>query len=196
MRISDWSSDVCSSDLATRVNLEIARRAVRCVLYILSFPNQNGVSGMNRRVTVLLAALALPMVMASGAQAQESDNCNPVVDGTGDPVHSSSDFVVSNSFPVPCPTAETPAAAPAAPAPEMRTEYLVFFDWDQSDITPTGDAIIQDAATAISGGQATRVTVNGYADTSGPTDYNAGLSDLREEEIGRAPGRERVGPYE
>src|SRR3546814_16573339 len=56
---------------ATRVNLEIARRAVRCVLYILSFPNQNGVSGMNRRVTVLLAALALPMVMASGAQAQE-----------------------------------------------------------------------------------------------------------------------------
>lgn len=136
---------------------------------------------MNRRVTVLLAALALPMVMASGAQAQEADNCNPVVDGTRDPVRSSSGLVVSNSFAVPCPAAEAPAAA--APAPEMRTEYLVFFDWDRADVTPTADAIIQDAAEAVASGQATRVSVSGFTDTSGPTNYNIGLSNRRAEAV-------------
>lgn len=67
--------------------------------------------------------------------------------------------------------------APAAAAP--RT-YIVFFDWDQSTITPTGQNIIGSVGEdfAVATGDPL-VSIAGHADTSGPADYNVGLSERR-----------------
>ncbi len=64
----------------------------------------------------------------------------------------------------PPPPPPAPVAAPPAPAP-ART-YLVFFDWDRSDLTGRAREIIAEAAQASTRVQTTRIEVNGYADTS------------------------------
>jgi OmpA-OmpF porin, OOP family len=66
-------------------------------------------------------------------------------------------------------------AVPGRPQP-----YLVFFDFDRSDITPEADRIIRAAADAWKRGQ-TRMTVAlvGHADRSGTDAYNQRLSERR-----------------
>lgn len=76
----------------------------------------------------------------------------------------------------PPPPAETPVASPA-PAP-VRT-YLVFFDWDKSDLTARARQIIAEAAQASTRVQTTRIEVDGYTDKSGSATYNQGLSVRR-----------------
>jgi outer membrane protein OmpA-like peptidoglycan-associated protein len=76
--------------------------------------------------------------------------------------------------------AQAPAApAPApAPAPAVPKTYLVFFDFDKSDITPEAARIIKQAADEAKKGNV-RVIVTGHADRSGATDYNQRLSERR-----------------
>jgi outer membrane protein OmpA-like peptidoglycan-associated protein len=82
-------------------------------------------------------------------------------------------------------SAATAAAtpAPAAPAGDART-YLVFFDWDKSDLTARARQIIADAAGASSRLAVTRIEVAGHADTSGTPPYNQGLSMRRAQTVG------------
>jgi outer membrane protein OmpA-like peptidoglycan-associated protein len=65
--------------------------------------------------------------------------------------------------------------APAGKAEDART-YLVFFDWDQTDLTSRARQIIADAAGATSRLAVTRIEVAGHADSSGTPPYNQGLS--------------------
>lgn len=83
--------------------------------------------------------------------------------------------------------APTPAVA-AAPAPVAVAEpeppmlprnFLVFFDWDKSDITPEADAILRDAAAYAKANGAARIIATGHADRSGPDAYNLALSQRR-----------------
>ena len=67
------------------------------------------------------------------------------------------------------------APAPAVRADEART-YLVFFDWDKTDLTSRARQIIADAAGASSRLAVTRIEVAGHADSSGTAPYNQGLS--------------------
>ena len=85
-----------------------------------------------------------------------------------------------NAAPPPPPPAPAPAAAPA-PAP-ART-YLVFFDWDKSDLTPRARSIIAEAAQASTHVQTTRIEANGYTDLSGTAAYNMGLSVRRADAV-------------
>jgi outer membrane protein OmpA-like peptidoglycan-associated protein len=78
--------------------------------------------------------------------------------------------------PAPAPEAPAPMAAPA-PAPAKT--YLVFFDWDKSDLTPRATSIIAQAATDSHSQNVTTLDVSGYTDTSGTPDYNQGLSERR-----------------
>jgi len=70
-----------------------------------------------------------------------------------------------------------PAPAPiAAPTPAPARTYLVFFDWDRSDLSSRATQIIAEAATASTHVQVTRILCNGYTDTSGTARYNQALS--------------------
>jgi outer membrane protein OmpA-like peptidoglycan-associated protein len=82
--------------------------------------------------------------------------------------------------PQPPAPAPTPAPAPvAAPAPAPAKTYLVFFDWDKSDLTPRATQIIAQAASDSHTQNTTTLQVSGYTDTSGTAVYNQGLSERR-----------------
>ena len=72
------------------------------------------------------------------------------------------------------------AVAPAAVAPAATARtYLVFFDWDRSDLTERARQIVAEAAAASTSVAATRIEVAGHADRSGSPVYNQGLSQRR-----------------
>jgi OOP family OmpA-OmpF porin len=68
--------------------------------------------------------------------------------------------------PPPPPAAPGAPLLPAAPAPMAARTYLVFFDWDRSDLTGRAREIVAQAAQASTHVQTTRIEVNGYTDTS------------------------------
>lgn len=77
-----------------------------------------------------------------------------------------------------------PPAIPAGEVPksavrESSRSYLVFFDWDRSDLTERARAIITEAAQATTRIAVTRIEVSGHADRSGTPQYNQGLSQRR-----------------
>lgn len=80
----------------------------------------------------------------------------------------------------------SPAAAPApaptpAPAPraDIQRSFLVFFDFNKSDITPEANRVIQQAADHAKRGGVSRIIVTGHTDTSGSPQYNQRLSERR-----------------
>jgi OOP family OmpA-OmpF porin len=68
------------------------------------------------------------------------------------------------------------AAPPPAPAPGRVTNYMVFFDFDRSNITPTAATTIKQAADDAKAGRRTSIGVTGHADRSGADAYNMALS--------------------
>ncbi len=70
-------------------------------------------------------------------------------------------------------------AASAVPASPVSRSYLVFFDWDKSNLTDRARQIVSEAAANSTKVQYTRLEVNGYTDTSGTPQYNQGLSIRR-----------------
>jgi OmpA-OmpF porin, OOP family len=85
--------------------------------------------------------------------------------------------------PQPVPPAPAPAAPVAAPAPAPAKTYLVFFDWDKSDLTPRATQIISQAASDSHTNTTTTIDVSGYTDTSGTPTYNQGLSQRRAQAV-------------
>lgn len=87
--------------------------------------------------------------------------------------------VVAAPPPPPPAPAEPPAPPPPPPPPPAPGPFIVFFDWDKSDITPEAASILDNvAAQYASTGQAS-VTLAGHADKSGSDQYNVGLSERR-----------------
>jgi OmpA family protein len=72
-----------------------------------------------------------------------------------------------------CEEAPPPPAPP--PAPTVRN-FLVFFDFDKSTLTPRAMDIVKEAANVAKSGQNARVTLTGHTDTAGPAAYNMALS--------------------
>ena len=72
-------------------------------------------------------------------------------------------------------TAAAPVAPPAA-APAQSNSFLVFFDWDRSDITPQAQNTIRQAAAAYKSKGNARINAIGHTDKSGPESYNMALS--------------------
>lgn len=91
---------------------------------------------------------------------------------------------VAAAAPVPAPApAPVPAPAPkAAPAP-MPKSFIVFFDFDKTNVSPEGSSIISKAATSAKQGNVTRVELTGHADRSGSDKYNLALSQKRAEAV-------------
>jgi outer membrane protein OmpA-like peptidoglycan-associated protein len=64
---------------------------------------------------------------------------------------------------------------PPAPTPQA-TSFMVFFDWDRSDLSQQALATIGQAAQAFKQRGSARITATGHTDTSGPESYNMALS--------------------
>jgi len=75
------------------------------------------------------------------------------------------------------------AAPPPPPAPVAVGPFIVFFDWDRSDITPQAAAILDNAASAYQQTGQAQVVLAGHADRSGSAQYNVGLSQRRADAV-------------
>ena len=64
----------------------------------------------------------------------------------------------------------------AAPAPSVPKSYLVFFDFNKSDLTSQAVAIVDQAAKNAGPAKVTQLTVTGHTDTVGSDAYNMRLS--------------------
>jgi iron complex outermembrane receptor protein len=82
--------------------------------------------------------------------------------------------------------AETAAAAytpPPVQAPATPRSYLVFFDFNKSDLTAQAQQIVDQAASNAGPAKVTRLTVTGHTDTVGSDAYNMRLSRRRAESV-------------
>jgi OmpA-OmpF porin, OOP family len=67
----------------------------------------------------------------------------------------------------------------SALATGVGNEYVVFFAWDQADVTPVTRQVLEQVAADYKKGRISRVAIAGHADRSGSPDYNLRLSERR-----------------
>ncbi|MEQ9109885.1 MAG: OmpA family protein [Rhodospirillaceae bacterium] len=84
--------------------------------------------------------------------------------------------------PAPPPPAPAPAPAPM-PEPKGPEKFIVFFDFDKSNLTGIAANIVNDAAAYASREGSARITATGHADRAGSTAYNMGLSERRAQAV-------------
>jgi outer membrane protein OmpA-like peptidoglycan-associated protein len=72
---------------------------------------------------------------------------------------------------------------PPAQGPVVGKTFIVFFDFDRSNITAEGQKTINDAVAAAKAGNSTRITLTGHTDRSGSESYNQALSIRRGEAV-------------
>jgi outer membrane protein OmpA-like peptidoglycan-associated protein len=86
--------------------------------------------------------------------------------------------------------------APAAVAPPVvdavAPSYMVFFDWDRSNLSAQALNTIKQAANAYKTKGNARITATGHTDKSGPENYNMALSLRRANAVKDALVREGV----
>ena len=88
--------------------------------------------------------------------------------------------------PAPAPAPPPPPVAkpaPPPPPPPAPRSFIVFFDWDRSDIRPDAQRVLEAAAAHYKNRGLVRVNLTGHADRSGPARYNMGLSLRRAQAV-------------
>jgi iron complex outermembrane receptor protein len=94
-------------------------------------------------------------------------------------------FRLRYEFSAPAPEATPVAYVPPpvqAPTPAPKS-YLVFFDFNKSDLTPQAKDIVDTAAKNAAANKVTQLTVTGHTDTVGSDAYNMRLSRRRAESV-------------
>jgi outer membrane protein OmpA-like peptidoglycan-associated protein len=84
--------------------------------------------------------------------------------------------------PPPPPPPAPPPAPPPPPPPPVKT-FIVFFDFNKSNLTAEALAVVQQAVKVAQQSGAVRVLVTGHTDTVGSDSYNQGLSVRRAESV-------------
>jgi len=124
-------------------------------------------------------------------------NGRPIVaDYSAHSVLASLTYNFGGAQPAPVPAPPPPVTAPpppppppvAAPPPPPRPAcntgpYIVFFDFDNSDISPEASTILNNAVTAYANCGMARVMLAGHTDTSGSAQYNMGLAQRRNDAV-------------
>ncbi len=81
--------------------------------------------------------------------------------------------------PAPPPPPPPPPVSPPPPPPPVPQKFLVFFDFDRSNVNPAAAAIVREAADyARKNGKAV-IHVTGHTDRAGTDAYNLALSERR-----------------
>jgi OOP family OmpA-OmpF porin len=94
--------------------------------------------------------------------------------------------------PPPPPVAAAPPPPPAPAAPPPARQFVVYFEFDKSDLTPEGAKVVQDGAAAYKQTGSARIAVTGYTDLSGTQRYNLALSKRRADTVRAALVRQGV----
>ncbi len=101
-------------------------------------------------------------------------------------------FGAPKAEPTPVPTPEPTPTPTWTPTPEPTPTptvvctpgpYIVFFDWDKSDITPEAASILDNAISNYQNCGNAQVMLAGHADRSGSASYNVGLSQRRADSV-------------
>ncbi len=85
--------------------------------------------------------------------------------------------------PPPPPVAAAPPPPPAPPPAAPPKQFIVYFEFDKSNLTPEGAKVVQDAAAAYRATGSAKVAVAGYTDLAGTQKYNLGLSKRRADTV-------------
>jgi iron complex outermembrane receptor protein len=92
-------------------------------------------------------------------------------------------FSEASSTPATAEAPYTPPPAVAPAAPSVAHSYMVFFDFNKSDLTAQAVAIVDQAAKNATPAKATEIIVTGHTDTVGSDAYNMRLSRRRAESV-------------
>jgi outer membrane protein OmpA-like peptidoglycan-associated protein len=84
--------------------------------------------------------------------------------------------------PAPPPPPPPPLPPPPPPPPPTRT-FIVFFDFNKSNLTAEAQAVVTEAVKSAKANGIVRVLVTGHTDTVGSDSYNQGLSVRRAESV-------------
>ncbi|MBI1775569.1 MAG: OmpA family protein [Proteobacteria bacterium] len=151
--------------------------------YVMPQTKADELAAARTRLINVLNGGARDRAPAAAAKAQTSFDCWIEDEWEGDPNPSCrAEFLRQMTELEARPAAAAPAPAPAAPAaqpPVVPRTYLVFFDFDKSDITPEAARVLKDAADNAKKSGTTRIMVTGHTDTMGTVPYNQRLSERR-----------------
>ncbi len=91
------------------------------------------------------------------------------------------------TFGAPAVVAQPEPTPPAPPPTAAEQIYLVFFDFDRSNLTPEGREVVSQVATRAMqpGAGVQQIQVSGHTDRAGSNQYNVGLSQRRAETVRR-----------
>ena len=90
--------------------------------------------------------------------------------------------VVEVAPPPPPPYVAPPPPPPPPPPPQVTCNsgpYIVFFDWDKSNLRPDAAGVLDNAFAQYANCGNAKVMLAGHADKSGAATYNVGLSQRR-----------------
>jgi len=121
---------------------------------------------------------------AGGGPAKGSYESHSVLVGFtwkfGAPAAAPAPAPVAAPAPAPVP-APAPAPAPKPIAAPIPKNFMIFFDFDKSDLTPEAKSILTQAVDAGKKQNATGFDLTGFTDTVGTAQYNQKLSERRAE---------------
>jgi outer membrane protein OmpA-like peptidoglycan-associated protein len=113
---------------------------------------------------------------------------NPYLAGTG---YSNNNLSAMLSLQVKFGAPSAPPPPPPAPIAQAPS-FMVFFDWDRSNLSQQALNTIRQAADQFKATGKARITATGHTDTSGPADYNMALSLRRANTVKDALVRDGV----
>ena len=93
---------------------------------------------------------------------------------------------VEVAAPPPPPVYVAPPAPPPPPPPAPVCNsgpYIVFFDWDKSNLRPDAASVLDNAVAQYTNCGMAKVMLAGHADKSGTAKYNVGLSQRRNDTV-------------
>ena len=78
-----------------------------------------------------------------------------------------------------CQQRQAVVAASSPQTPQPSRNFMLFFAYDQTTLSPDNEAVVHEAAAVAKARRNARVTVAGHADTVGDAPYNLILSERR-----------------
>jgi len=91
-------------------------------------------------------------------------------------------WYLDHPAPPPPPPAPMPPPPPP-PAPKPVTTYIVFFDFNKSNLTAEAQSVVSEAVKTAKANGMVKVMVTGHTDTVGSDSYNMGLSVRRAQAV-------------